>query len=105
MDYTAFKKNVQALMDARGLTIRAFSEHIGVSAATISRYLTDEREPALSSIMKISESFGVSIDWLLGFNEDKTDGMLGEAKELVRLYELAEPTDRQIVQLLLKKYK
>ena len=105
MDFTAFKDNLRQLMAGRGYSNLALSLEIKIPAATISRYLTGNRTPDLPYVVKIADFFGVSIDWLLGFNGDKFDVMPQEVQDVATCYQLATPDDRRVVQAVLQKYK
>lgn len=105
MDYTSFRDNLRALMDSRGFTINGLGAEIGVSAATISRYLSGKRAPDLPYVIKISTFFNVSIDWLLGINGDKFDVMPKEIQDVAYLYSVSTPDDRRVIQAVLSKYR
>lgn len=51
---------------AKGLTMKELGEMIGVSESAISQYETGKREPDNTTLVKLSEIFGVSVDYLLG---------------------------------------
>lgn len=105
MDYTIFREHLRQLMQARNLSAKALGEEINVAPATLSRYLSGNRTPDLPYVVKISQYFSVSIDWLLGLNGDKYDIMPKEVQEVAELYQFASPQDRRVVQAVLDKYK
>lgn len=104
MDFTYFQENLKRLMSSRGFSMKAFGDEVGITTATISRYLSGNRTPDLLQIIKIAEYFNVSIDWLLGINGDKFDVMPKEIQEIAQLYTVATPDDRRVVQAVLHKY-
>lgn len=104
MDFTYFQENLKRLMSSRGFSMKALSEEVGITAATISRYLSGNRTPDLLQIVKIASYFNVSIDWLLGLNGDKFEVMPKEIQDIAHLYTLATPDDRRVVQAVLHKY-
>ena len=104
MDFTYFQENLKRLMSSRGFSMKALSEEVGITAATISRYLSGNRTPDLLQIVKIASYFNVSIDWLLGLNGDKFEVMPKEIQDIAHLYTLATPDDRRVVQAVLYKY-
>lgn len=61
-----FKDNLKEILKDRGITQRQLSEMTGITEATISRYANGERVPNIAEALKISESLGVSIDFLVG---------------------------------------
>lgn len=105
MDYTIFREHLRQLMQTRNLSAKAFGEEINVTPATLSRYLSGNRTPDLPYVVKISQYFSVSIDWMLGLNGDKFDIMPKEVQEVAELYQVAAPQDRRVVQAVLDKYK
>ena len=104
MDYTPFQENLKRLMSSRTFSMKLFGEEVGITAATLSRYLSGNRTPDLPYVVKIAEYFNVSIDWLLGLNGDKFDVLPKEIQDIAHLYTLATPDDRRVVQAVLHKY-
>lgn len=105
MDYTIFRENLQSLIETRSSSLKALSEEIKVTPATLSRYLSGQRTPDLPYVVKIATFFNVSIDWLLGLNGDKFDVLPKEVQQIANLYQLASPDDRRVVQAVLAKYQ
>lgn len=66
-----FIRNVQKLMDARGLTQSELAEKIGVSRAVISSWMTGVRFPRMGGVEKLAAFFGVDKSELL---EPKSTG-------------------------------
>ena len=106
MDYSAFRANLSDLMQARGFSSNnSLSIELGVPAATISRWRTGDRSPDLEYVIKIADFFGVSIDWLLGFDTVKYSKLNSETEETIRLYLLCSPADKKVIDAVLEKYK
>ena len=96
---------------------------LGASPSTINRYATGMRLPDPMYLIKFSEFFHVSVDWLLGLvderygivypqyyrEQDKNrvdpEGISPEQGKLLRLFERASDNDKQIIQIILNKYK
>lgn len=55
-----------------GLNQVEFSKKIGLTKQTVSNYETGTRQPGLDIILKISEVFNISTDYLLGKSNYKT---------------------------------
>lgn len=55
-------KNIRAMIDEEGISIRQLAEKAGVSNNIISRMLREEREPTLSSIERVCKALGISVD-------------------------------------------
>ena len=105
MDHSMFIRNLKQLVDSSGLTVKAFSERVGLTPPAISRYLSGDRKPELSPVVRIARSFGVSVDWLLGLSESKFDTLTDEVREVVNLYSVADTNDRKVIRTVLEKYK
>lgn len=55
-----------------GYTRARLSDEIGVPYGTIAKYESGEREPGHSYLIKIANKFGVTTDYILGVEEEKT---------------------------------
>lgn len=105
MDYQIFRENLRQLVAGSGKTIQDLAAELSMSTPTLSRYLAGKRTPDLPYVVKISEYFNISIDWLLGLNGEKFDVMPPEIQEVALLYSVATKDDRRVVQAVLGKYK
>lgn len=105
MDYRIFRENLRQLVNGSGKTIQDLAAELNMSTPTLSRYLTGKRTPDLPYVVRISEYFNISIDWLLGLNGEKFDVMPPEIQEVAALYAVATKDDRRVVQAVLGKYK
>lgn len=105
MDYRIFRENLRQLVTGSGKTIQDLAADLDMSTPTLSRYLTGKRTPDLPYVVRISEYFNISIDWLLGLNGEKFDVMPPEIQEVATLYAVATKDDRRVVQAVLGKYK
>lgn len=66
-----FSYRLTILLEENNMTQIQLAKKIGTSNVTICRYLTCERIPRLDVVAKIASVFNVSIDYLLGFSENK----------------------------------
>lgn len=57
---------IRELRKERKLTMKQLGERLGLAESTISQYETGKREPDHKTLVKISEFFHVSVDYLLG---------------------------------------
>lgn len=105
MDYSIFQSRLKQLMESRGLNNKALADAVNITTATLSRYLSGNRTPDLPYVVKLSEFFGVSIDWMLGINGDRYEVLPQEIQDVAYLYSLADSDDRRVVQAVLNKYK
>lgn len=67
------KPFVERLKELRGsLSQSEFANKIGTKQTTYSSWERGIKEPGISSIISISNTFGVSTDWLLGLSDVRT---------------------------------
>lgn len=59
------------MLEEKNMTQRKLSELIGVSEVTISRYLNGSRSPKADIIIDIANALDVSVDYLLGREDQK----------------------------------
>lgn len=105
MDYEIFRERLRQLVTGSGKTLQDLAADLNMSTPTLSRYLSGNRTPDLAYVVKISQHFNISIDWLLGLNGEKFEIMPPEIQEVASLYSVATQDDRRVVQAVLKKYK
>ena len=61
-----FKCRLELLLDERGISPYRLSKETGITQATISRWRSSEILPDGANLLKLSDYFGVSIDYLVG---------------------------------------
>lgn len=61
-----FPHRLQRLRERRRINRKVLGELCGLSKNTIGQYERGEREPTISSLIKIADFFEVSTDYLLG---------------------------------------
>ena len=67
-----FGKKISDLRKASGLSQEQFGELFGVTRQSVSKWESDTALPELSTLIKIADFFYVSIDELLGRENEKT---------------------------------
>ena len=70
MRQSTFDKRLKLLITYHGITQKELSTKAGIREQTISNYITAQRDPKTSILIKISETFNVSPSWLLGYGSD-----------------------------------
>ena len=60
------KLRIREIRKRCGLTQKELAEGIGSSESAISQYENGKRQPDYETLLKISDYFGVSVDYLLG---------------------------------------
>ncbi len=83
-----------------GLTQAALAEAAGISDETISRIERGAYEPAVSTMMALTDALGVSLDSLAGRSEAQKATPRVEAPLLRRLTEEAERLDAEAIAAL-----
>lgn len=85
---------VRELREAKGMQQKALAIDLCVSQPTVSDWESGRKVPSAKSTQKLADYFNVSIDYLLGRNEEQPapregDGLTVEQMELVKLFESA----------------
>lgn len=70
-DTGILKNNIKKLMEERNITQNELAENIGCAQSRISYLLTQKGEPTITQLVDIAKYFKVSVDELLGLNEEK----------------------------------
>jgi transcriptional regulator with XRE-family HTH domain len=63
-------ERIKQLIATRGLTQAQLSAKSGLPPATISHFISGLRTPGTSSLRKLSEALGVTVEYLLGIAEE-----------------------------------
>lgn len=82
-----FSERLRELRKAKGLTQAQVAELVGGTKMMISSYESGTRYPPYATLIKISNLYGVSTDYLLGINKNRTinvDGLSDEQLLLVQ---------------------
>ena len=66
-------KRIRNILEERGISQKQLANTVGVTPATLSRWITGETEPpALGIIAEMAKALNVSADYLLGMRKIKT---------------------------------
>lgn len=63
---SVFSERLQELKEKRNVMQKDVAQAIGVPLRTYQRYEYGEREPQLSTLVRIADFYGVSLDYLAG---------------------------------------
>ena len=85
-------KRIKELRKRLGLSQREFAEKIGRTLSAIQKWEMGEREPSEMALKQISQTFGVSLEWLKTgegemFLEKKSNSAIEEIKKAVEQLE------------------
>jgi len=72
IELQVFSERLKILRNSLGITQKDFAEKIGVTAAALSSYENNLKNPSIAVAKRIAETFNVSIDWLCGLTNKKT---------------------------------
>lgn len=96
---TTFGKRLQDLLLENNMTQKELARKLNVNRGSVSNWVTDRRFPDQNMLIKISEEFNVTIDYLIKGKEDKED--IKEAKELYKKYIKLNTKDKHLVDTML----
>lgn len=72
MNYCNFNEILKNLRKTNGLTQKELGEHVGLSKAVVSKYENGMGYPTFDTLIRIAKYFGVTTDYLLGVEKEKT---------------------------------
>ncbi len=98
-----FSERLKYLRKIKGITQVELSKHLGYGYTAISNYENAKHQPDYDTLMKIAEYFGVSVDFLVGYDDfmERTDCILEEIK-LLKKYRKLSLEEKQIVLQLIE---
>ena len=70
-----FGGNLKALLDNRGKTQKQLADQLRVKQNTVSDWINQGNSPKIEHLCRISDIFGVSVDWLLTGEEHRLPGV------------------------------
>lgn len=89
-DLEMFKERYNQLVNESGLSVRALAKAIGVSPAMITQWKTTNKLPNLNSVVLLSRYFNVSVDWILGIENENTRSNKPNIRNVAKLAGLSE---------------
>ena len=93
---------IKQLREERSLSQKELGEAIGLQRTAIAKYESENRKLSLNVACKLCDSFGCSIDCLLGRTEPAALNL--DDGSVVKAYHAASDRDRKILDLILFKY-
>ena len=63
---------LRELRRQKGLSMREMGEQIGLSESTVSLYENGRRKPSHELLCRLADFFGVSVDYMLGKDENQS---------------------------------
>lgn len=98
MEMLKIENRIKELRKKQHMSQIRLSIELGVSQETISAYESGKHYPSFLSLVKLSEIFGVSIDYIMGLSEEKVAVKKCTADEsiLLNLFDLLSETDKKM---------
>lgn len=97
-------KNLITLRERFGLRQADVAEKIGVSKQAYGLYETDKRQASYETLCKLADFFEVTVDYLLDREQTSIQQLPPEQAELLRIYEVLPPSQRQGLLQIVKMY-
>ncbi|MGG6310577.1 helix-turn-helix domain-containing protein [Paenibacillus macerans] len=85
-----YGERISALREQRKLTQEELALQLQISRAVLSHYEKNRRKPNYTTLRKIADFFQVSVDYLLGRDEDIPHESQGELQEFADSLELSD---------------
>ena len=70
-----FKEKIKELMNSRNVSQRELANAINITESAMSRYISGERKPRVDILTKLARYFDVSIEELIGVENEISDFM------------------------------
>ena len=99
----AFKYRITKVFKDKGIKSVDIPNELGMTRVSFARYLSGDRTPDYQHLIALALYFRVSLDWLTGLDSRTTFSQ--EEKDILKLYNKASAEDREIINLILKKYE
>jgi transcriptional regulator with XRE-family HTH domain len=95
-----FGDRIALLREKSGLTQEQLAQKLGISRAALAKYEKSRREPDYETLNKIANFFSVSVDYLLGRNQEQEKVVIDikealESKTKIATWEGKELTKEQ----------
>jgi len=74
---------IKELRENYGLTRLEMAKRLGVNKSTITRYENGEMNPTIDMLIKIRETFGVTVDWITGVDTNGEDKYIPAIKKCI----------------------
>lgn len=92
-------ERIQKLKDERGLLDRDVERGAGIANSSIAQWRRGVCKPSLANIIRLSQFFDVSVDYLLGLSDlreraENATSLSKEEKQLIELYRNFDTLDR-----------
>ncbi|MGN0702486.1 MAG: helix-turn-helix domain-containing protein [Lentihominibacter sp.] len=104
-------KNLRKLRTKAGLSQGKLAKIVGVSQQSINKYENHDVEPDISTLVKLAETFNVSVDYLIGHSsipniiEPVTEFDLNDDEiSVIKSYRMLTSDEKYSIFLVIKNY-
>ena len=95
---------LKTLRKGQKMTQQYVADKVGITRATLSNYEIDRRTPDLKTLRKLSECYGVGLDYFGIATADEVLELLARAKEVFASDDISTERKREIHDELMKLY-
>lgn len=81
-----FAKRLKEIRNEMKLSQKELAEKVGITAASLSAYEQNQKNPSFTTVMKIAEICGVSLDWLCGKAEKRTYNTINTYGDIFQMF-------------------
>lgn len=85
-----FHVNLKRLRQGCALTQKQVSDVLKINRSTYTYYETGKSQPTIRTLIKLSKMFNVTIDFLLGIEDDKSNNAVNNFSDNVLSYKTGE---------------
>ena len=111
----SFKDRLKELRETEGISMMQLANALGVSNAAICKWENGVAEPKVSYLIKISDFFDCTVDYLVGKTNDYTSGDITKVvapqklslkeKQLIDSFRELSPKMKTLIQETIKAWK
>lgn len=95
-------ENIKRLRKAKNVTQEQIAEVLGISVTAVSKWERNETYPDITLLFPLAHYFGVTLDELMGYDEERVQAEITETLELYRSLWLTEPEKAR--EVIMKAY-
>lgn len=95
------KNNLAAFRESLGMSQKAFAAELGMPPNTYNNYESGNREPKSDFWITVARRWKVSIDYLMGLQDDTEPRVYAAKPQIARRYDALGEDSRQLVDLII----
>ena len=98
-----FKENLKKFRERNDCSQKELAAHLRYAPTAVANYESGRNEPSIDDLIKFADYFGVTVDYLVGIEEDQKKGKglnFDEAELLNRYRRLSNDGRESMIQLL-----